>query len=262
MICEGIILIDFYFLKNNVYLVKGDNRNILNKISSKSIDVIFADPPYFLSNGGFSCSSGKMVSVNKGSWDKSLGFDEVLKFNQTWITECKRVLKDDGTMWISGTLHNIMQIGYILQSMGFHILNMVTWYKTNAPPNLSCRYFTHSHETILWVKKSSKSKHYFNYDLMKEMNGGKQMRDVWQIPCINKKEKKYGKFPTQKPIELMKRIILSSSQERDIILDPFNGSGSTGVVSKKYNRIYIGIEKEQEYLDLSINRIENSEELF
>ena len=173
--------------------------------------MIFADPPYFLSNGGITCKSGQMVSVNKGEWDKKDNIDEIHDFNKAWIKEAKRILTEDGTIWVSGTYHNIYSLGMALQQYNFKILNNVVWYKKNPPPNLGCRTFTHSNETIIWAKKSVNSNHYFNYDLMKAMNKNKQMKDVWRVGPLSKDEKKHGKHPTQKPLKLLKRII----QQRD-----------------------------------------------
>lgn len=245
---------EIYFEDDSFKLIIGDCIEIMKKIPDESFDLIFADPPYFLSNGGITCSSGQMVSVNKAKWDMDKNIEQIHEFNHLWLQECKRILKPNGTIWISGTFHNIYSIGLALQQLEYKLLNNITWYKRNAPPNLACRYFTHSTETILWAKKSKKSKHFYNYKLMKELNGGKQMRDVWEIPAINKKEKKHGAFPTQKPLALLERIILASTSERDIILDPFNGSGTTGIISAKLNRKYVGIDSVSEYLDLTIRR--------
>jgi len=222
--------------------------------------MIFADPPYFLSNNGITCSNGKMVSVNKGIWDKSNGFNEDVKFHKKWIKECDRVLKDNGTMWISGTYHCIHQIAYILLSMGYTIINEVIWYKPNAAPNLGCRCLTASHETLLWVKKNKKANHTFNYELAKDLNGGKQMRSLWNFSTTPKREKAYGSHPTQKPLNLMERIVRISTNERDIILDPFCGSSSTGVAANKFNRKYIGIDLSKEFLELSKNRLKSTNE--
>ena len=237
-------------------LYRGDCFKVLKKIESDSINCIITDPPYFLSNGGITCQSGRMVSVNKGIWDEKKGYNEFLKFNRNWINESYRILKPGGTLWVSGTLHNIYTIGSIIDKMGdFKILNNITWVKTSPPPNLSCRFFTHSTETILWVRKGKKSKHYFDYNLMKKINNGKQMKDVWVIGRPKKIEKKYGRHPTQKPEEIIDRMIKSSTQEEDIILDMFNGSGTTGVVAIRNNRRYIGIELESEFYEISKTRI-------
>lgn len=240
-------------------LYNDDCFNALKKIKTGSIDMIFADPPYFLSNGGITCQGGKMVSVNKGKWDQSNSFVEKHKFNKKWIKMCKRVLNDNGTIWISGTLHNIYSVGATLEENGFKIINNITWQKTNPPPNLACRCFTHSTETILWAKKQN-SKHCFNYKLMKELNNNKQMKDVWTGSLTNKSEKKYGKHPTQKPEYLLEKIILSSTKEGDLILDPFMGSGTTGVVAKKLKREFVGIEIDTEYFKIAKERIENTNE--
>lgn len=249
-----------YYEDEFALILEGDSFKNLELLNDKSIDCIFADPPYFLSNDGITVSGGKMVSVNKGKWDKGLSPEEKLEYNRTWIRKCKRVLKDTGTIWISGTLHNIFSVGVALEMEGFKILNNVTWKKLNPPPNLACKTFTHSTENIIWAKKDIKAaKHYFNYTYMKELNGGKQMKDVWEGPLTSKKEKTLGKHPTQKPEYLLERIIQASTKEGDIILDPFMGSGTTGVAAKRLNRFFIGMEMEPEYLDLSRKRIENEE---
>lgn len=251
-----------YFNEDGFTLYLGDSIKLLKKIEPKSIDMIFADPPYFLSSGGVSCHSGRQVSVNKGEWDKTVTPEEKLSFNRKWIKLCRKVLKDNGTLWISGTLHNIYSIGVALELEGFSILNNITWQKTNPAPNLACRCFTHSTETILWARKQltpkKKGNHYFDYQLMKEINDGKQMKDVWNIPLVSKNEKKYGKHLTQKPLPLLERILLAASKEGDLILDPFNGSGTTGIACKNLNRRYIGIDKSKEYLDLTIKRFEEN----
>lgn len=247
-----------YYDKDNCQLFCEDTFEYLNKMEEKQIDMIFADPPYFLSNGGISCSGGKMVSVNKGDWDKALSVVEKHEFNRLWIRECKRVLKDTGTIWISGTFHNIYSIGMALEEEGFKILNNITWMKTNPPPNLACKNFKHSTETILWAKKDIKKvKVTFNYTLMKELNGGTQHTDVWVSSLTKKSEKTHGKHPTQKPLWLLEKIILASTNEGDLVLDPFNGSGTTGVACKKLERKYIGIDIEKEYLDIAVKRLED-----
>lgn len=248
---------NIYYEQEDFKLLHGDALLLLKKIEPQSIDMIFADPPYFLSGDGITCSGGKMVSVNKGKWDEKISIKEKHKFNKKWIRECKKVLKDEGTIWISGTMHNIYSIGMALEEEGFKIINNITWKKLNPPPNISCRAFVHSTETILWAKKDiKKSKHKFNYDVMKELNDGKQMKDVWETSLTKPSEKKCGKHPTQKPIALLEKIILASTDENDLILDPFNGSGTTGIVASRLKRKYIGIEKEKEYLDLTIRRKE------
>jgi len=247
-----------YYEKENVVLYQGDCGKILKNICPKSVDMIFADPPYFLSNGGVTCQSGKQVSVNKGEWDKGMSPLEKLNYNRKWIRACKEVLKDNGTIWISGTLHNIYSIGVALELEGFSIINNITWQKPNPAPNLACRCFTHSTETIIWARKidgKKKAHHFFNYDLMKEINGDKQMKDVWLLNSPKKSEKTEGKHPTQKPESILERIILASTYEGDVVLDPFNGSGTTGVVAKKLKRKYIGIEIEKDFLVTTKSRL-------
>lgn len=244
--------------EHSVRLLKGDCIAILNQARENSLDMIFADPPYFLSNGGITCHAGKMVSVNKGKWDKSKGVIENHKFTLEWLKACQRVLKPNGTIWVSGTTHIIYSVGFAMQELGYKILNDIIWYKRNAPPNLSCRYFTHSTEIVLWAAKNEKSKHHFDYQLMKEMNQGKQMRNVWEISAPPTEEKKFGKHPTQKPVELLERIILASTKEGDLVLDPFCGSSTTGVAAIPLNRKYVGIDLEDEYLCLSRKRLEQA----
>ena len=251
----------FYFEESTFKLINNDTFDTLKQFDEKSFDMIFADPPYFLSNNGITCSSGRMVSVNKGNWDKALSVNDKYEFNRKWIHECYRILKDKGTIWISGTLHNIYSIGMALEEEGFKILNNITWQKTNPPPNLACKTFTHSTETILWAKKDLKKvKYTFNYSLMKELNNNKQMKDVWTTSLTKPSEKKNGRHPTQKPLEILERIILASTNENDLILDPFCGSSTTGIAAAKLKRNYIGIDNEKEYLDLSIRRYKEIKE--
>lgn len=245
-----------YYQNEAVTLYEGDCLEILPTLKEKSIDMIFADPPYNLSNGGITCHAGRMVSVNKGGWDKSNGIDTDHEFTLKWLSECQRVLKDDGTIWVSGTRHSIFSVGFAMQKLGYKLLNEISWFKPNAAPNLSCRYFTHSHETIIWAAKTSKSKHKFNYKLMKEMAGGKQMRSLWTITTPASKEKTFGKHPTQKPLALLERIILASTDPDDIVLDPFTGSSTSGVAAIRHHRNFIGIDTEKSYLELSVKRIE------
>ncbi|PIP18077.1 MAG: site-specific DNA-methyltransferase [Parcubacteria group bacterium CG23_combo_of_CG06-09_8_20_14_all_35_9] len=253
-----------YYKKQRFELYKGDCLDVLAEIPENSVDMLFADPPYFLSSGSFTCQNGKMVSVKKGDWDLSNGLKKNFNFHFGWIKACRRVLKPHGTIWISGTYHSIYQCGFALQINKFHILNDIAWFKPNASPNLSCRFFTASHETLLWARKEKKAKHTFNYNLMK--NGEwledqlkkpcLQMRSVWSINTPKPIEKKFGKHPTQKPEDLLKRIILASTNKGDLIIDPFTGSSTTGIAAYLYGRKFIGIDTEKEYLDLSIKRFE------
>ncbi len=207
--------------KHHLRIYHGDCLDILAKIPESSVDLVFADPPYFLSNGGITCHAGRMVSVNKGDWDKSRGPDSNHEFNRAWLAACQRVLKPNGSIWVSGTAHVIHSVGFAMQQLGFKLLNDISWVKPNPPPNLSCRYFTHSTETIIWAAKNAKSRHTFNYKLMKEINRGKQMKSVWEIRPPESWEKKFGKHPTQKPVALLERILLASTNEGDLVLDPF-----------------------------------------
>ena len=240
-------------LVDDFKLFQGDCFEILPKFKGE-FDLIFADPPYFLSNGGLSIQNGQIVSVNKGDWDKSYGIDEIDKFNLEWLALAKDALTDNGSVMISGTYHNIFSIGRALQKLDYKILNVITWAKTNPPPNFSCRYLTHSTEQIIWARKSEKFKHIFNYELMKKLNDDKQMKDVWSFPAIAPWEKACGKHPTQKPLSLLIRLILMASNESSMICDPFAGSSTTGIAANLLGRKFVGIEKEREFIEISINR--------
>ncbi len=240
-------------------LMQGDCLDVMGKLPAESVDLIFADPPYFLSNGGITCQSGKMVKVDKGKWDRSRGAEENHEFNRTWLEACQRVLKPNGTIFVSGTRHVIFSVGFAMQQLGYKMLNDIAWFKVTPPPNLSCRYFTHSTETILWSARDLNSKHYFDYPLMKEENGGKQMKSLWSIKPPYKSEKRFGKHPTQKPVTLLSRIIRAASQPGDLVLDPFNGSGTTGVVAAALDRAYVGVELDDKFLELSANRLRDPE---
>ena len=248
-------------------LLQGDCLDVLEKITDLSIDMIFADPPYNLSNDGFTCKGGRMVSVNKGDWDRSAGPEADFEFHRTWIAACHRKLRPGGTIWISGTYHSIYQCGFALQMGGWHVLNDVSWFKPNASPNLSCRMFTDSHESLIWARMSKKDKHIYNYTDMKHgdwherdpiKKADKQMRSVWSIPLTKKSEKRHGKHPTQKPEALLERVILASTNAGDIILDPFCGSGTTGAVAVRHGRRFIGIDMDAGFLnDIARPRIED-----
>lgn len=234
-------------------LLHGDVMELLPKFEHK-FDMIFADPPYFLSNNGFTIQSGKVVSVNKGKWDKSHGFDFINDFNRKWLTLVREKMKEDATIWISGTMHNIFSVGQILAELNFKILNVITWQKTNPPPNLSCRYFTHSTEQIIWARKNDKVPHRYNYELMKQLNDNKQMKDVWTLPAIARWEKTCGKHPTQKPLSVLVRAILASTKKNAWILDPFTGSSTTGIAANLLERRFLGIDNEFEFLEISKKR--------
>lgn len=243
----------------NLWLYQGNCLTVLDAVYEKypsgRFDCIFADPPYFLSNGGITCHAGQMVRVDKGNWDKSRGPELNHEFNVEWLRRCQRALRPDGTIWISGTHHVIFSIGYALQQLGFKILNEIAWEKPNPPPNLSCRYFTHSTETLIWAAKNDKSRHVFNYKAMRDMNGGTQMKTVWKIAPPARNEKSLGKHPTQKPVELIKRCLLASTNPGDLVLDPFLGSGTTAVAAVSLGRGAVGIEEDTNYLQLARRRL-------
>ena len=229
--------------------------NLAARYPGGRFEAIFADPPYFLSNGGITCHAGKMVKVDKGSWDRSRGPEINHEFNRAWLSRCRRLLKPNGAIWVSGTHHVIHSAGFAMQQLGMKILNDITWEKPNPAPNLSCRYFTHSSETVIWAAKSARSKHYFDYALMKGQNGGKQMKSVWRMTPPKKEEKAYGKHPTQKPVALLERIILASTEPGDTVFDPFSGSSTTGVAAIRTGRQFVGCERDEAFVSLSEQRL-------
>jgi len=224
-----------------------------------TFDAIFADPPYFLSNGGITCQAGRMVKVDKGAWDKSRGAERDHEFNLAWLAACQKVLRPHGTIWVSGTSHVIHSVGYAMRQLAYKQLNDITWEKPNPPPNLSCRYFTHATETLIWAAKSAKSKHIFNYQAMRSLAGGKQMKSVWRMPAPGRAEKKLGKHPTQKPVALVERCLLASTQAGALVLDPFMGGGTTGLACLRHQRRFVGIELDPIAFDLSRRRLEHEE---
>jgi site-specific DNA-methyltransferase (adenine-specific) len=241
--------------KHHLRIYQGDCLDLLAQIPESSVDLVFADPPYFLSNGGITCHAGRMVSVNKGEWDKSRGPDANHEFNRAWLAAAQRVLKPNGSIWVSGTAHVIHSVGFAMQQLGFKLLNDISWVKPNPPPNLSCRYFTHATETIIWAAKNAKSRHTFNYKEMKAINHNKQMKSVWDIKPPETWEKKFGKHPTQKPVALLERILLASTNEGDLVLDPFLGGGTTLLTAFRLRRHALGCELSAEFLSLSLRRI-------
>lgn len=244
----------FYKSDNRDFtIVHGDCFDVLPQFDFK-FDMIFADPPYFLSNGGISYQAGKVVCVDKGEWDKGGSPESIMEFNRKWLSLCRGKLKDNGTIWISGTHHNIFSIANVLTELGYKILNVITWAKTNPPPNISCRFFTYSTEFIIWARKCPKVPHKYNYELMKAINDGKQMTDVWRLPAIGRWEKSCGKHPTQKPLALLTRIILASTDEHYWVLDPFAGSSTTGIAANLCGRRFLGIEQDLEFSNLSYRR--------
>ncbi len=276
-----------------IRLYHADCFQLLDAIAVKypegRFDAIFADPPYFLSNGGITCHAGRMVKVDKGNWDKSRGPELNHEFNREWLARCQRVLKPNGTIWVSGTHHVIFSIGYAMQQLGFKILNDIAWEKPNPPPNLSCRYFTHSTETILWAARDEKSKHIFNYDAMRAVTG-KQMKTVWRhvggedrglkienstndpssildspsslesvwtLSAPGSDEKTHGKHPTQKPVALIERCLLASTNPGDLVLDPFLGGGTTAIAAIRLNRRCLGIEADLIHITLAAKRADH-----
>ncbi len=242
-----------YFKDKDFTLYNGHCVQVLKGWKEK-FDMIFADPPYFLSGDGYTIQSGEIVSVHKGDWDKLPGEETVNKFNYEWIAACRNALKANGCIWISGTMHNIYSIAQQLDELNFRILNSIVWQKTNPPPNFTKRFFTHSSEIIIWARKEKKVPHYFNYELMKALNEGKQMQDVWKLPAIAPWEKSQGKHPVQKPLAVLCRIVLASTKKGDLIVDPFSGSGTTGIAANLLDRKFIGIDIEKAYLDISVKR--------
>lgn len=239
-------------------LVRADQHEYLKTLADSSVDCVWTDPPYFLSNGGSTCVNGKRTSVHKGGWDESAGIDADHKFNRNWLSECYRVLKPAGTIWVSGTHHVYLSVGMAMMQLGFRLLNDIIWEKPNPPPNLGCRCFTHSTEMLLWATKASKGskdRYTFNYEDMKEANDGRQMKNVWRFKAPAKSEKMLGKHPTQKPIELIERCILASTAPNDIVLDPFCGSGSTAVAAINTGRRFLGSEIDLKYAKLAGKRI-------
>ena len=237
-------------------LYQGDCMQVIGQLPDNSLDAIFADPPYFLSNGGISVQSGKQVCVDKGDWDKGGTPEYIYQFNKQWLSLCRPKLKDNGTIWISGTHHNIFVVQRCLQELGYKILNVITWQKSDPPPNLSCRYFNFSTELVIWARKHEKKPHKFNYEAMKQLNGGSQMTDVWRIPAVGMWEKTCGKHPTQKALRLLYRVVLASTNEGDTILDPFAGSSTTGIAANLLGRNFIGIEQDKSFIELSKRRQE------
>ena len=248
-------------------LYLGDCIEVMRQLPAESFEFIFADPPYFLSNDGFSVKSGKQVSVNKGEWDRARGVEVDYEFHRSWLAEAQRLLKPNGTIAVSGTYHSIFQCGFAMQTLGFRILNDLVWFKPNAAPNLAGRNFAAAHETIIWASKSAKAKHRFNYQEMKVFesatdvlkNPGKQMRSVWSIPATPAREKQFGKHPTQKPVALLERLILATTVEGDLVFDPFLGSGTTGVVAVGLHRKFVGIDYDQAFVELAEKRIHSIE---
>ncbi len=258
-IAESKIAPFYYDVANKIKLYHLDTFSFFSYIPDNCVDLIFVDPPYFLSSGGITCNNRKRVCVDKGTWDKSRNIESVHNFNKKWLIESKRILKANGTIWACGTFHNIFSVGFALQELGFKILNNIVWEKQDPPPNLTQKYFTHASEHLIWASKTKYSKHTFNYDILKNISNGKPMksvwRDIWKMPSPDNSEKKFGKHPTQKPEEVVKRAIIASSNINDLVFDPFCGSGTTGVVCKKLDRKFVGIDNNTKWLEIAKNRL-------
>ncbi len=243
---------------HGIELQCGDALELLQAVQADTFDLTFADPPYFLSNDGVTCHAGQFVSVNKGAWDRAETFAHIHQFNLQWLRECRRVLKPNGTLWVTGTAHNIFSVGFALQTLDYKILNDIAWYKVNPPPNLSCRYFTHATETILWARRDVKAKHLFHYDQMRQLGDptpGRQMQSLWRIMPPARSEKRHGRHPAQKPEALLERILRASSNPGDLVLDPFCGSGTTGVLCARLSRRFVGMDTAPDYLAIAIARL-------
>jgi site-specific DNA-methyltransferase (adenine-specific) len=244
-------------------LYRGDSLELMASLPDESIDCIWTDPPYNLSNDGITCVAGRMVKVNKGEWDRSKGVELDHEFNKEWLAACYRLLKPTGTIWVTGTLHVYPSVGFAMQQLGFRILNDIIWEKPAPPANLGCRCFTHSTELILWATKARKGKerYTFNYEEMKAENSDKQMKNVWRMSAPGKDEKLHGEHPTQKPVDLVARCLRASTNPGDLVFDPFSGSSTTGVAALSLDRKFIGCEADANHVELSIKRLANSTEV-
>jgi site-specific DNA-methyltransferase (adenine-specific) len=253
---QGEVLWESADTKSRLHVV--DCLEFMETLPPDSVDCIWTDPPYLLSNDGITCVAGRMVKVNKGEWDRSRGVDLDHEFNRTWLAACRRVLKPAGSIWVSGTLHVYLSVGMAMQQLGFRILNDIIWEKPAPPPNLGCRCFTHSTEILLWAtkaRKGSKHRHKFNYEAMRAENGGKQMKTVWRFSTPSDEEKRLGKHPTQKPVALIARCLRATTDKGDLVFDPFAGSGSTGVAALTLGRHFVGCEQAKTYAALAARRL-------
>lgn len=245
-------------LSDECVVAHQDAIEALQQLPDRSVDCIWTDPPYFLSNGGISYQNGRVCSVNKGSWDLSRGYGADLAFHSSWVRECFRILRPGGTLWASGTYHAYLPIGHALNEAGFRILNDIVWAKTNPPPNVTASRFVHASEILLWATRPG-ARHTFNHDAMRELNGGSPMQSVWRIRPPHPTEKKFGRHPTQKPVELVSRCMVASTRLGDLVVDPFMGSGTTGVAALRLGRRFLGVERDSSHLDLAIRRLTNCE---
>ena len=236
-----------------VYLA--DCVDLMKIMPPGCVDMIFADPPYRLSTGGVTVKNGRLAPVDKGAWDRSMGFESDHHFNVGWLREARRILKPDGTIWVTGTHHIIFSLGFALQSMNFKLINQITWHKPDPPPNALHTAFTHAHETLIWASKDKRSRHTFNYNLINTPDPTSQVSSVWRIPAVPMREKLHGRHPTQKPLRLLRRAVLASTGEGDLVFDPFCGSGTSGVAAKELERFFVGAEMEREFAGLAARRI-------
>lgn len=242
----------------------GSQADFLSGLPADSVDCVWTDPPYLLSNDGSTCISGRRRSVNKGQWDRSQGIARDHDWNKTWLAECHRVLKPGGSLWVSGTFHVYLSVGMAMQELGFRILNDIVWEKPNPPPNLGCRCFTHATEILLWSTKAAKGgphRHVFNYDAMKRANGDRQMKNVWRFTAPGPEEKKSGRHPTQKPLALIERCIEACTHAGDLVVDPFCGSGTTALASLRLGRRFLGSEIDPVYANLAARRLHDEESM-
>lgn len=245
-------------------LYQGEHRELLGRTAADSVDCVWTDPPYFLSNGGSTCVSGRRATVDKGGWDRSRGLRHDHDFNREWLEGCRQALDPAGSIWVSGTLHVYLSVGMAMQELGFRILNDIVWEKPNPPPNLGCRCFTHATEVILWATKAlrgSRHRHTFNYQAMRKENEGRQMKNVWRLPAAGRDEKRHGKHPTQKPVALIERCLRAGTLPGNLVLDPFAGSGSTGVAALRLGRRFIGCEIDPEYARIAARRLREASAL-
>ncbi len=245
-------------LRGDFTLFQGDTLEMLEEFSAK-VDMIFADPPYFLSKGFTWRENGKVKCFDKGEWDRQRSVEEVDAFNMKWLGLCRRILKDGGCIWVTGTYHNISSVERCLTTLGYKVLNIIVWQKPNAPTTLSDSHFNFSAEYIIWARKSKSTPHYFNIEAMSALNSGKRMPDVWSIPTVETWEKHFGKHPTQKPLRLLYRAILSNTHPGDTVFDPFAGSGTTGIAANLIGRKFIGMEREDDFIQKCIQRKEEIE---
>ncbi len=254
-----VTMFDLEVIKNTI--IEGDIITNLKLIPDNSVDLVFADPPYFMqTEGTLIRREGTKFSGVEDSWDKFEDYVHYDTFSNDWLKECKRVLKKDGTIWVIGAFQNIYRLGYIMQNLGFWILNDVVWSKPNPVPNFRGTRFTNANEIMLWCSQSKAAKYTFNYKTMKHLNGNKQMKSVWEIGLCTGNERikdESGKkaHTTQKPEKLLLNVILSSSKIGDIVLDPFMGSGTTAAIAKLTGRTFIGIEREQKYIKVATERL-------